>query len=237
MNKLSIIILSFLGAGLMACSSIYIANQTGTLIPIEKGEEQTSNMEESITPYRDTLDQEMNLIIAQADTNFIVERPSGNLNNWVASAILTHQTKHVRLSIPVVCLLNTGGLRSSINKGPVTLADIFKIMPFDNTVVWVKMPIESLSDIQEYLLKSGGEPIANASLKDGQLLINGVSKETKEFLVITSDYLANGGDKMNFFKKAIEKNDTGILMRDCLIEEAKNQGTLVSEPTPRIELK
>lgn len=236
MNKLSKIAISIWGAGLMACSSISISNQSAHLIPIEKGTVDTFYLEQQINPYRDTLNIEMGLTIAQADTNFIVERPSGNLNNWAASAILTNQIKTVRLSSPVFCLLNTGGLRSSINKGPVTLGDIFKIMPFDNTVVWVRMPIESITEIQEYLIKTGGEPIANATLIDGQLQINGVTKETKEFIIITSDYLANGGDKMNFFKQAIEKNDTGILMRDCLIEEAKEQGTLVSDPTSRIKL-
>ena len=45
------------------------------------------------------------------------------------------QTKNVKLAQPIFCLLNTGGLRSSIGKGTVSLGDIYKLMPFDNTIV------------------------------------------------------------------------------------------------------
>jgi hypothetical protein len=48
------------------------------------------------------------------------------------------------------------------------------------------------------------------------------------FIVITSDYLANAGDKMDFLKKGKIVNQTGKLMRDVLIDHAKQEGVLVS---------
>lgn len=226
-----------MGAGLTACSSFYVSSYSHQLLPIEKEQFEITELEKEIAPYRDSIEWEMNKVIAFADTNFVPERPNGNLNNWCADALLTHQTKNVRLTAPVMSLLNVGGLRTTINKGNVTIGDIFKIMPFDNSVVWVRMPIQVIPEIADYLTKSGGEPISGAFLKNGNLSVNGVDENTKEIIIITSDYLVNGGDKMYFFQKAIEVIHTGRLLRDCLIAEAKEQGTLISNSETRIEVK
>jgi len=183
----------------------------------------TFDLDSEISPYRDSLIQEMSVVIAFADTNFVPERPRGTLNDWVAQAVLENQTKNVRLSVPVMCLLNFGGLRSTINKGAVTLGDIYKVSPFDNKVVWVTLPWEVRSEISQYLTQSGGEPIAGVTFNNGQLTFNDYNIEPSEFIVITSDFLANGGDKMYFFQKATEIIHTDKFLRDCLIEEAKLQ--------------
>jgi len=55
----------------------------------------------------------------------------------------------------------------------------------------------------------------------------------KTCIVITSDYLANAGDKMDFLKKGKVINQSGKLMRDVLIEHAKQEGVLISNTEPR----
>ena len=103
------------------------------------------------------------------------------------------------------------------------------MMPFDNTVVWIELPISVLPEIEAYLNKSGGEPMANLSLIEGKLSIISSPENPTHFWVITSDYLMNGGDKMNFFSKRTTSAFTGKLLRDVLIEEARNQGKLRAE--------
>lgn len=231
---MKIIFILIIGAGLWACSSVSIKSVNSELIPISGTTNTNSEIEAQIAPYRDSMELEMNEVIAIADTNFIVERPCGNLNNWVADAIFVGETKTVRMSIPIFCLLNTGGIRATINKGNVTTGDIFKIAPFDNEIVWVKMPISSLPKIAEYLKKSGGEPLSNAKLINGILTLNSQKEGATEVIIITSDYLANGGDNMSFFQDRIELTPTGRLLRDVLIQEARIQGTLQSNLENRI---
>jgi hypothetical protein len=60
-------------------------------------------------------------------------------------------------------------------------------------------------------------------------------ENTTHFWVLTSDYLMNGGDKMDFFKKKTNLNSTGKLLRDILIEELKNQGTMVEDLELRVK--
>jgi 2',3'-cyclic-nucleotide 2'-phosphodiesterase (5'-nucleotidase family) len=219
------------GASLLACSShIVIEASRAPITPQNQTSEKT---EEIIKPYRDSMSATMSEVIAKADTNFVAQRPSSNLMNWVADAIFIQQTQNVRLATPAICLLNTGGIRSSLGKGDLTLGDFYKVMPFDNTIVWIELPIEALDDIAAYVTKTGGEPISNCKVEKGKLKLNSMREGAKTCIVITSDYLANAGDKMDFLKKGKVINQTGKLMRDVLIEHAKQEGVLISNTEPR----
>lgn len=206
-------------------------------IKITKEELADSSLTALIAPFKEEMDAQMQLKIAESEHDFIVKRPSSNLMNWMADAVFVNQTRNVRLSLPTFCLLNTGGIRSSIGKGDVLLKDLFKVMPFDNTIIWAKIPMTSLEKISAYLIKSGGEPISNVEMKNGQLLLSSVGENVSVnyFWVITSNYLFNGGDNMNFFKDAVETVETKILIRDVLIQEAKFQKVLLNDSKSRIE--
>lgn len=225
----------FWGAGLMACSSANIIVSSNSEL-VSNSETRTFNRIDSlIEPFSDSVKNQMEEVIAVAEVDFLVnKKPSGNLSNWVADAVFVNQTRTVRMAEPIFCLLNTGGIRSTINKGNVTIGDIYKVMPFDNTVVWVRMPIESLNEIEAYLLKKGGDPISNAVLRGNSLELNGLLDRHTHVWIITSDYLMNGGDSMKFFEKSTEKNDTGKLLRDVLLEEARTQGSLFNDTSNRM---
>lgn len=224
-----------IGASLSACSSYLTINSKDGKEPISSEIKADEVFLKEIKPYKDSVDKKMNEVLGKSDTDFIVARPSSNLMNWVADAIFVNQTRTIRLSQPLICLLNTGGIRSSIGKGNVTLGDVYKVMPFDNTLIWVELPVSVIPDIEAYLKKSGGEPIANCKLINGKLEINGMRENSTHFWVLTSDYLMNGGDKMDFFQKKTNVNSTGKLLRDILIEELKNQGTMVEDGELRVK--
>jgi len=231
--KLTLFILA--GASLIACSSRLAVNTSKNKEQISSEIRSDENLSNEIKPYKDSLDKKMNEVLGKSETDFIVARPSSNLMNWFADAVFVNQTRNVRLAQPLICLFNTGGIRSSIGKGNVTLGDIYKIMPFENTLVWVELPISVIPDIEAYLKQSGGEPIANCKIINGKLEIYGMRENTTHISVLTSDYLMNGGDKMDFFKKKTSINSTGKLLRDILIEEVKAQGTLVENTELRFQ--
>lgn len=220
---------------LCACSPKLSINSEQ--IKITKEELADSSLTTFIAPFKEEMDAQMQLKIAESEHDFIVKRPSSNLMNWMADAVFVNQTRNVRLNLPTFCLLNTGGIRSSIGKGDVLLKDLFKVMPFDNTIIWAKIPMTSLEKISAYLIKSGGEPISNVEMKNGQLLLSSVGENVtvNYFWVITSNYLFNGGDNMNFFQDAVETVETKILIRDVLIQEAKFQEILLNDSKSRIE--
>jgi 2',3'-cyclic-nucleotide 2'-phosphodiesterase (5'-nucleotidase family) len=230
-----VVYIFFLGAGLLACSSLSL-KVTPVAIAVVEESDDISQMDELIVPYTDSVEMEMNEILAELKQDLISNRkPSGNLSNWVADAIFVNQTKHVRLKEPAFCLLNHGGIRATLNKGQITRGDMFKVMPFDNEIVWVRMPIEYLPEIAVFLRERGGDPISSAIIDKNGLQVNGVLERTTHVWIITSDYLLNGGDNMIFFKKGSELNRTGKLMRDALIEEAIDQKVLTVDDTNRMQ--
>ena len=236
MNRFHLNILILItGASLTACtSSLYI--ETAPQININESANESMIINEIIEPYRKELAKKMDVNIALSEVNFIVKRPSSNLMNWMSDAVFTNQTKNKRITDPTFCLLNTGGIRSSIGIGKITLGDIYKLMPFDNSIVWVKLPIAVLDTIETYLANTGGEPISNIEVINNEIILNGFDRQhVSHFWVITSDYLFNGGDHMDFFQQNIETIETNKLIRDALIEEATIQGTLMNDEIKRIK--
>jgi hypothetical protein len=227
------LLLFLIGASLLACSSHLTTTASKVSLNYESAEKQ--EVSRFIAPYTDSMEHTMNQVLAESSVSMEVGRPSSILGNWASDALFVNQTRTVKLSEPIFCLLNTGGLRSSIGKGPVTLGDVFRIMPFENSVVWLRLPLASLDKIQSYLQQSGGEPIANATMIQGKLIVNNVTENTKFVWVITTDYLANGGDRMEFFQDAVERFDKKTLLRDVFIEEAKTQKNLIVSSEKRIQ--
>ena len=225
----------FLGISIFACSSHIRIHELSEKSKVDSSISSSLKIDELIQPYKDSLDKEMNQVLGFSKDNFEIQRPSSSLMNWCADAIFANQTRNIKLAQPIFCLLNTGGLRSTIGKGTISLGDIYKLMPFDNTIVWVELPISSLAEIEKYLSKSGGEPIANAKLENGKLLINGNNEKMTHFWVLTSDYLMNGGDKMSFFEQRTNAIMNGKLLRNAFIEEVKSQDTLIFNDELRIK--
>ena len=224
---------TIIGASLVACSTHFKPTYSISYLAIQKQNPDSSTIK-LIAPYQDTLAQEFGAVVAETTEDLVLKRPSSNLMNWCADAVLSTQTSNKRFSEPVICLLNTGGLRSSFGAGALTLADFYKLMPFDNRLVWVHYPVSKLKDIENYLVQSGGEPIANCSLVNGQLQIAQRLPQHEFIWILTSDFLANGGDQMSFFLNE-EKQETNLLLRDIFISAAQAQQTLVLDSKPRIQ--
>ena len=216
-------------AGLSACSyHLQVDGKLGRVV-IDESQNADSSILTLIQPYKDSLVSQMSEIIGKADTSFELGTPCSNLMNWSADALFVQETQNVRLSEPIFCLLNAGGLRSSLSKGDLTVGDLYKLMPFDNTVTWVRLPLSRIEAIENFMKNQPkGVPLANATFNHGKLMINGLNENHTHFWVITSDYLAQGGDKMTFFLNPESLNVKSKTLRDVFIDEVRRQGTLIS---------
>jgi 2',3'-cyclic-nucleotide 2'-phosphodiesterase (5'-nucleotidase family) len=224
------------GAGLTACSFGKHTFVSADRLAVDTSYVSNRAVDSIIAPYKLVLDREMNEIIARAEVNFINQRPSGNLGNLAADIMLEAGREHLHDST-AICLLNFGGLRSPFSQGNITLGDAFKVMPFDNQLVLVQLPGSTLDKIRDYLLQSGGEPIAGFKIRGQEILdAQGRPWKPETFWVITSDYLLNGGDRMTFFQDQLQVVQTGFILRDLLITYLRRQGTLGDRTDKRIQL-
>ncbi len=189
----------------------------------------SNDLDTLIIPYKTELDQKMNKIIGHSNDDLIKYTPESPLGNFVADVVFNagfkskpNQKAFNILKTNTFCMLNFGGLRASINKGDITIGNIYELMPFDNEIVIVKLTPSHINKLLLYLFQKNGQPISNAiayiNSSKGRIDIGGYPYNFKDDVyVITSDYLANGGDKMTFFKGQPYVK-TGILIRDALLD-------------------
>ena len=181
-----------------------------------------------IKPYKTELDKKMSKVIGHSNYDLIKYTPESPLGNFVADVVFQSGIKYKPnqkafnlLNTNTFCMLNFGGLRASVNKGDITIGGIYELMPFDNEIVIVKLTPVHINKLLLYLFQKNGQPISNAiayiNSSKGKIDIGGQPYNFKDdVFVITSDYLANGGDKMTFFKGQPYVK-TGVLIRDALL--------------------
>ncbi|WP_024769953.1 5'-nucleotidase C-terminal domain-containing protein [Aquimarina macrocephali] len=201
-----------------------------------------------ITPFRDHLNKTLDatLCIATVDLTKHDGELESKLGNLTADISL-HQVepifkKRYNKEIDFV-LLNHGGIRAPILKGPVTARTAFEVMPFENELVVVELSYEKVQELVSYLIeKQRAHPVSNLRLsivkqsKEVQkLIINGEPLQNgKTYLVLTTDYLQQGGDSMNFFKDPIQLYKTDYKFRNALIDYFKSIDTLKAQLDKRM---
>lgn len=177
----------------------------------------------TIAPYKARLDSLMNVELILSEGEFKKAQPEGSLGNMVCDVLMQY-AKSKKFE-PHLCLLNNGGLRIPvIYKGPVTVRTVYELMPFENQLLLVRISGKQFYELMKMIAESGGAPVAGIEMviqdkNIHNLLVQGKPfDESKSYWVLTSDYLANGGDKYDALKNPLEKIDMNKLIRDALIE-------------------
>ncbi|MGD0712287.1 MAG: 5'-nucleotidase [Bacteroidales bacterium] len=185
-----------------------------------------------IKPYREKMDARMNVIMAYSEQVMLKDNPEGVLNNFVADLILQKANEHYKPNDGKkidFCLLNNGGIRGALPKGAITLKNIYELMPFENAIVIITLSGEKTLQMFNYIAKAGGEPVSGFTMgiKDTSavnIYANGKPfDKNKNYKIVTSDYSANGGDRMTFFDKPVKREDLTIKLRDAIVEYVKEE--------------
>ena len=210
---------------LIGCKPTSYFKTENSTTPINSAIANQEQVNDLIKPYKTMLDAEMNEVLVISAEEFPKERGKSEtkLGNLVADLSLEVAQELYDKNLGF-CLLNFGGLRTSLPKGEITRGKIFELMPFENELVVVTISDKNFSKLIDYLKESGGQPISSDFMFDFSSRDNPNSKalfdKTKDYeiKILTSDYLANGGDNMNFFLNPIKIEPVGIKLRDAIIK-------------------
>jgi 2',3'-cyclic-nucleotide 2'-phosphodiesterase (5'-nucleotidase family) len=194
------------------------------------------------------MDKIMNEVLAYSDSSLTKDLPEGSLGSFVSDAVLkkTNDVYKPADNIPAhICLLNNGGLRAQLPKGKITRGNAFELMPFENSIVVLTLTGEKMQQLFQSMVSSNGAPFAGATVKAKgkkitELKINGQDLDlSKNYKVVTSDYLAAGGDKYDFFKDPVKIDTLDYKLRDAIIdymiEENKKGNKIKSKKDGRIK--
>lgn len=130
---------------------------------------------------------------------------------------------------------NSGGLRQDIDAGAVTVGELISAFPFPNTIVQLEMKGSDMRKIFEHgagltngilqvskgveIIYDESKPIGNRLVKCN---IKGVPlDDNKTYKVLTSNFLADGGDGFLVFKNTLSYKRTGVEMLQAMIKYLK----------------
>ena len=238
-SKLFVIFLTFFFVASCSKQNYNVTKIEGKRIAITEKENQVLEIENFIKPYREHINSDLDSILAYCPET--LDKSSGKwqttIGNLMADVTLSRGNivfqSQEKKNIDI-CLLNSGGIRSILPKGNVTARTAFEIMPFENSLVVIALKGDQIIEMVDFFIaEKKSHPLAGVTFTIDKnkvaknILVQGkpVQKETV-YYVGTNDYLSNGGDNMNFFKKGVQKFDLQYKLRNILIDYFKEVDTI-----------
>lgn len=203
-----------------------------------------------ISPYRDTLTAALGTVLTYAPETFDKSKGKWNttIGNMLAGAALKKADSVFFFKEKIhadACMLNQGGIRSVIPKGPVTLLTAYEIMPFENSVKVVALKGTQILEMANYIAREGKpHPLAGITItlsNDG--MVTNVSIQDKPlqndrtYYIASIDYLITGGDNMTFFAVNEGVYDLNYKLRDLYVDYFKETDTLPVITTQHIQMR
>ena len=201
-----------------------------------------------VSPFRNNVNKNLDSVLSYSTDLF--SKRDGELNtaigNMMADLVLEQANpifkSRTGQSIDMV-LLNHGGIRAILPKGPITTRTAYEIMPFENSIVVVEMQGAAMDSMLSYLARANrAHPIAGLQLwldEPGAIFkaeINGVPIDrTRKYAVATNDYLYYGGDRMNFFKQGDSMHVLDYKIRNAMIDYFQKYDTISPKQDDRFK--
>jgi 5'-nucleotidase/UDP-sugar diphosphatase len=149
-----------------------------------------------------------------------------------------------------VAFQNSGGIRDDIAEGPVTLREIYEVMPFDNVMVTMRIQGRYLKGVLENgvagghgLMQISGlrvvyDPKAAAGRRIVEAKIGGKPLDPERFYTaVATDFLTAGGDGYTAFSKAVKSEKKATLLRDVLAQCVRKSAEIAPLRPGRLEAR
>jgi 5'-nucleotidase / UDP-sugar diphosphatase len=155
-----------------------------------------------------------------------LEHRSKVMGRWIAEA--WRQELGTDLAI-----LNSGGLRQALPKGPITKASIYSVLPFDNRLMVCTL---KGSDVLRNL-KNEEAMVAGLVARGPNLYVDGAGRPLDpehRYSVATIDFLYYGGAGFTFEEEDPSPHETGMDWRTPVIEWTRRQSCSPTSPLERL---
>lgn len=205
-----------------SCSKNYLKQKEDFTHYSLKQTKESENAKIAVADYKVKVTAETEKIIATSSNALLKDSSESTLGNFVCDALKYNAEKEFKNTPIDVVLLNRGGLRVNLPKGDIKIINIFELMPFENELALVKISGEKLLEGINAIIEKK-HPFAGMRIKAGnnralEATINGsFVDKAKIYTVVTSDYLANGGDNFVFLKDPVAIEKSNLKIRDAII--------------------
>jgi 2',3'-cyclic-nucleotide 2'-phosphodiesterase (5'-nucleotidase family) len=179
-----------------------------------------------IKPFHDQVEQQMQVVIGHAPVALGKNPGENPIVNFVADLQRTAASQYFKGETIDLGVMTNGGMRNALPAGNITVGNAFELMPFENELVVLDAPGPVVQQLFDYsapigMAVSGAVYTVGPDKRPQNILIGGQPFDpAKTYRIAISDYLAGGGDHMDFLKAA-KLRHTGLLLRTSIIDYIK----------------
>lgn len=177
-----------------------------------------------------------------------------NLGNLIADGMLAKakEAKGAQLAIT-----NGGGIRESIDEGPITLGEVLTVMPFGNTLFVLDVTGEQIIEALEHGVSAveegkgqfpqvagvkfsftkglpAGERVIDVQVEDEDGSYSPIDPK-KTYRVATNGFMGAGGDGYDVFKEATYAEDLFLVDYEVFLEQLEAQDSVEPKVEGRIK--
>ncbi|MBU0506336.1 MAG: bifunctional metallophosphatase/5'-nucleotidase [bacterium] len=210
---------------------------------------------EKLQEFTKQLDNLKNNVVATADEDLIRGLNMGP-GPIIADAMLW-KTKALDVQAAII---NTGGTRDDLLKGPITIATAYTVLPFENTYIVMDLTGQEIIDVIEdnttvqftkgriipvnvaglkydvFINSKQGQRIQNVFIRNENDIYVSIDKN-KTYRIVTVNFLAQGGDYNDTLKNAKGyRYDTGFIETEGFIDYIRMKKTISNITEKRIDI-
>ncbi len=193
-----------------------------------------------IKPYHEQVERQMQQVIGTAPVALGKNTGENPIVNFVADLQRTAASKYFKGQPIDLGVMTNGGMRNALPAGNITLGNVFELMPFENELLVLDAPGPVVQQLFDYaapihMAISGATYTVSPDKKPLDIRIGGQPFDpARTYSIAISDYLAGGGDHMEFLKAARPRH-TGLLLRTVIVDHIKALTTAGQPVTAQVE--
>lgn len=202
-----------------------VESEASLLDVVADGVAADPRVEELMRPHREAIGEIMAEELGQAGVYFDYDVTRECLIGNVLTDAIREQH-----GVDIV-FQNSQGVRAPISEGPVRYEDVFRALPFENTVVLMSLKGSQIADVlaqadakNRILYTSGLRYAQHLSRPEGERMeILSDLEPDRVYEVAINNFLAQGGDGLSLFAEIGGGRDTGVVLRDVLAEKFRSE--------------
>ena len=198
-------------------------------------------VKEMLSSYGDQLSASMDKVIAESMDDMSTDgKYNGPFALGSLVADILRETQNTEVGI-----MNSGGIRSDLPKGPISIGQVYEIMPFDNDIVSFEMQGKNLQKIVQTSagrlgvsknLQFSGLKYSLKNKKVQQVWIQGQPLQAERWYRVSAPTYVFDGNEAIVFEGTRKAEIRGLLIRDVLIDYLQKKGKVQAPQDQRLIL-